>query len=243
MAENHRLAARRLRARATERLADARARCTAPTSRRRSDGRRTTSTATCTRGDGLVTDQPGVDPDGPGRRLRAGAARRPGGRRRSAPRTPAGPGWSPGVVPATVARDARPRRRAGRPPGSGPHVCGALLRGARASCSDEVAAVEPAAVRHDLVGHARRSTSAPACAPSSSAPASRSSTSSRCTRESPDLFSYRRDGAARPAARPGVIRMTAAMTARATRSRPASTPYAERIADARAPRPAATPTR
>ncbi len=51
------------------------------------------------------------------------------------------------------------------------------------------------------------STSAPGCAPSSSAPGSRWSTSSRCTRESPDLYSYRRDGAG--AGRlAGVIRMT-----------------------------------
>ena len=50
--------------------------------------------------DALVTAAPGRRAGGPGRRLRAGAARRPRGRRASGRRTPAAPGLVAGVVPA-----------------------------------------------------------------------------------------------------------------------------------------------
>ena len=53
----------------------------------------------------------------------------------------------------------------------GPHVCGGCYE-VPAEMRAEVAAVVPAAVRDDDLGHARRSTSAPGCAPSSAARAS-----------------------------------------------------------------------
>ena len=85
---------------------------------------------------------------------------------------------------------------------------------------DEVARRRAGRGGHDLVGHAGRSTSAPASAPSSSAAGVEVVDASRCTREDDDLYSYRRDGARGRAARragpsaPGV----GDVSARATRS-------------------------
>ena len=164
-------------------------RCTAPTSRRRARvagrprrRRATRWSPTARRGAA-----------GPGRRLRAGAARRRrrrGGRRRPRRSPRRGGRRRPG--------DGRPGCASSVPAGStawiGPHVCGGCYE-VPGEMRAEVAAVVPGACADDLVGHARRSTSAPASAPSSTRRGRRgASTSSRCTRESADLYSYRRDG-------------------------------------------------
>ena len=107
---------------------------------------------------------------------------------------------------------------------------------------DEVAAVVPAAVADDLVGHARRSTSAPGSAPSSSAPASTVVDLSALHARVARPHSYRRDGAARRP--PGRRDLDARPMSRA-RDELAAGLDAVRAPDRRrpAPTPAATPTR
>ena len=193
--------------------------------RRRSRRRRRRRRPTRPPRDALVTDQPGVGADGPGRRLRAGAARR---RRRpawSAPPTPAAPGWSPASSPAhrramrdlgAAAIDGLGRAARVRP----------LLRGARADARRGRGRRARQPCADDLVGHAVARHRRRRARPARRAPASRSSTSSRCTRETPDLFSYRRDGAARPAGWPALVRMRAVSAPPRRDRRRTSTPCA-----------------
>ena len=170
--------------------------------------------------DALVTDRAGRRADGPRRRLRARAAGRRRRRASSGRRTPAATG---------VRRRRRHRRRWQRCATLGADDAHGLDRPARLRRCYEVPARAAGRGRRRRAGDAARrprgarprSTSAPGCAPSSSATGSRWSTSSRCTRESPDLYSYRRDGAA--AGRrgwPGVIEGDAMTRARRDRRRP-----------------------
>ena len=140
-----------------------------------------------------MTATPGLDAAGPGRRLRARCCSSPRTRASSARRTAAGPGWSPASCPRRSPGCASwaPRRSTAW---VGPHVCGALLRGARADA-----------------GRGRRRRARPRCAETSWGTPSvdlgagvRAQLEalgvgvhdvSRCTRESDDLYSYRRDGA------------------------------------------------
>ena len=75
---------------------------------------------------------------------------------------------------------------------------------------DEVAAVVPATRADDVVGHARARPRRRRPRPARREPASRASTVGGCTRESPDLYSYRRDGARPSGRQAGLIRMASA---------------------------------
>ena len=126
---------------------------------------------------------PGRGADGPGRRLRPGAAGRPRRRRRRrGALRPARPGRRrrPGRGRPDARHSARPRIAGlGRPA----RVRG-LLRGARGRCATRSAPSCPAARARRPRGGRRRSTSARACAAQLAArTVSPSSTSAGCTRE------------------------------------------------------------
>ena len=145
--------------------------------------------------DALVTDRPGRGADGPRRRLRAGPAGRPRGRRRRRrPRRAAGPGRRRRAAASSRMRELGADARSTA--WIGPHVCGACYE-VPAEMRDEVARVVPAGLRRRPRGAPRPSTSAPACAPSSTRRRRRRRRRRRAARASPpDLYSYRRDGAA-----------------------------------------------
>ena len=145
--------------------------------------------------DALVTDAPGRGAGGPGGRLRAGAPRRPRGRRgRGAAR--GRPGLVAGVVPPASPRCAGSAPTGVDPAWVGPHVCGRCYevpggdarrgrrrssRGLAAETSWGTPALDlGAGVRAQLRGRGRRGRGRARAAPS------------RTT----DLYSYRRDGAA-----------------------------------------------
>lgn len=101
-------------------------------------------------------------------------------------------GVQQGVVPATLAR-MRQRGAAGITAWIGPHVCGACYEvpeGMRA----EVSAVEPAAAATTSWGTPALDLGAAVRAQLEREGVS-AVDASRCTRESPDLYSHRRDGA------------------------------------------------
>ncbi len=89
----------------------------------------------------------------------------------------------------------------------GPHICGRCYE-VPAEMRDEVAAVEPATASTTSWGTPAARPRRRSDAPSSSASASRCTDVSRCTLESPDLYSHRRDGA-RAGRFAGVIRRRA----------------------------------
>ena len=149
-------------------------------------------------GDGLVTTQPGVSlmvraadcvpvlfADESGGVIGAAHCGRPG--------------LVAGIVPATVA--AMRDLGAGRsPPGSGPHVCGRCYEVPQ-QMQDDVAAVEPASRATTSWGTPSARRRCRRAGPARARRRRRWSTCRRCTRESPDLFSYRRDGRGRDARR------------------------------------------
>ena len=179
---------------------------------------------------------------GPGRRLRAGPARRPDDRRRSAPSTPGAPGLAAGVVPATVERmrDLGASRR--HAPGSARTSAAPATR-CPPSCGPRSRRAVPASRAPPRRGARRPRPRRRGARPARARPASRSSTSRGCTREYADLYSYRRDGAA--AGRLAGLIWIAARERRheraaATSSPPTSTTVRGRIAAAcarRRPRP------
>ena len=185
------------------------------------------------RRDALVTTQPGVS-----LMVRAAdcvpvaARRRDGGVVGAAH---AGrPGLVAGVVPATVAamRDhgATEIDRLGRAA-----RCAAAATRCPQEMRDEVAAVEPASRATTSWGTPSLDVGRRRARPARPRRASQIVDLSRCTRESPDLFSYRRDGRAsgRPGRRSsGSTVMTDDVPPPRRRSPPASTPYDGRIAEA-----------
>ena len=128
-----------------------------------------------------------------GRRLRAGGARR---RRRRCRRR----GARRAAGRRRRSRRQHRRRDAAR---SGPptsrrgsvRMCAAAATRCLPQMRAEVAAVEPGRLRLHHLGNAVARPGRGRRRPSSPRPAARSTTDSRCTRESDDLFSYRRDGA------------------------------------------------
>ncbi len=185
------------------------------------------------------TSRPGRRAAGARRRLRAGAARRPGGRvdrggARRSPRAGRGrrPGGRRGAARARRGSDGRVDR---------PARLRCLLRGARRAAGRGGRGRAGVALHH-LVGHARPRPRCGRARPARTRPASTTSGSSTsCTREDPSWPSYRRDGAA--ATRfAGVIWIHAMSdAAAATSSPPTSTPYAA-ASPPRARRPVARRT-
>ena len=158
----------------------------------------------------------------------------------SAPSTPGAP-----ASPRGGARRRRADARRSAPSAItawvGPHVCGALLRGARGDARRGGRRSCPPPARRPA-GARPRSTWAPGCAASSRRPACTVVEVGSCTREDPRLHSYRRDGAAAGRGA-GVIWRPA--VAREPRRRDRRQPGAGARADRGRLRatPAATPTR
>ena len=209
-------------------------RCTA----RRAPGRRRRRRARRADGDALVTEPARRRPDGPGRRLRAGAAGRRG-RRRSG-RSHAGRAGR-----ASRRRDRRPSSgdaRARAPTDSAPgsaRTCAAAATRCRPRCATRSPPSCPATGPRPR-GARRRSTSAPASAPSSRRPGvAGRPTSAAAPARTTTCYSYRRDGAA--AGRLAGLVVEDRHDAAATRSRPASTRSAAGSPPP-APTPAASPT-
>ena len=125
------------------------------------------------------------------------------------------PGVVAGIVPATVAA-MRELGAAAITAWVGPHVCGRCYEVPRADAGrpSPRSSRPPGPPRR---GAPRRSTSGPASWPSSSARASSVVDLSRCTMESPDLFSYRREGkrSGRQAGLVRIVRMSTPMSRRA----------------------------